>query len=1288
MRHQTRDQRRQQRRQQRKHPRHQRWVLNLLASACLCVATPARPAYVEWTGNAPIFVAQWFNGFTNVLETHEFQYLLDWHGYCNAHSGSICERLSFWDSSRNWSSLRAPGPYDDVNIASGNTVLVSYFDSSVQGRLRGFAQAPILNAGDATININFASVLTTGGGGIGRLGLGLGSILVNNGLLFVNDLMVSEGETTGNGRTELRSISAPLFYTLLSGGHTLALTGNYDGQIDLQLSGKSRFVNSGILSASGAVRLKSGQVIDLFYFPNTFSNLGTIDRAITINYLRFDNDGDVNIDSGNFTARGVGTHAGSFVGGAGSQLLFDAVGPAAITHHFLPGSSIKSEGRVVFGKAGHLIEGFYDVADTVIGTTSGDVTFAGPGPLLHKVAVQASSNVHFQTGGTNLRIGELSLNGRIGFAFFTGAASTIPRVTINDGGINTASGLTISDQLTWRSGTLRGPVFTPGHTDLYAGVRTFYDTIVNTGTARWHEGSFGAWGVYDNQVGGSFDIQGDHSLSVTSGRFDNAGTLKKSAGTGRATWSVPVNNSGTVEVLTGTLALRGGGSHRGAFTAAPGALLELAGANTITAAVTTQGRVDVTGGDFTVLAGGSYTNAAGNRMQMAKLDNRLGGLFTNDGLVDNVSASVSNSGSLINRAGASLTARSLVNSGNIDNAALLTVSVGGFRNAGELVNSGAFTVAGPSVNNGTVFNSGSVTIGSDFTNTGDITSSGSVTNGGSFINNGRITNWGSFANSGFLTIGATGRLTGSGTYLQSGGDTVVDGLLEALGGIDIQTGSISGTGTVVGDVVLGIYASLLPGNSPGTLMVNGNLALNGALYSPTPNLAIEIASKSVYDRLLVSGSATFNEALVDLLFVNGAQLHDSDTYTWLSAGSIADTGMRVQVTGLPTGWSSQITNTGSSLRLTVLNEPEATFASQIARSGLVQIAAAEVASNWAGDLTDLEALDNAGTLLNYQGADLWTRSLINQAGATLINRGSLTVACCFGSASNAGLLRNRAGAELVLNSPLDNTGSLINHGTVTLQYGMSNAAGGQVETHGVLNNRGPYFLPIFNRGSFVVGGTLNNSGTIRNEEGGRFTVLPDAQVLGAGSYWQLHGSNNVTRVDGVLAASSLRFQGGRLTGSGSLAGPVTLSQVIVSPGNSPGMLTIDGSLAASGSLFEIELASATQADQLHVTGAASFSYGLVAFYLTDGYRPQIGDHFQWLQADGGVSGLGSMEWRIYTSEIGAQYAVFWQPPQGMQVAFQGGQLNFTAAAVPEPGNWLLMLAGIAGLALLRKAGQA
>jgi hypothetical protein len=51
--------------------------------------------------------------------------------------------------------------------------------------------------------------------------------------------------------------------------------------------------------------------------------------------------------------------------------------------------------------------------------------------------------------------------------------------------------------------------------------------------------------------------------------FENAGTFRKSAGAGTTTVSIPFNNTGTVDVQAGILALDGGTSS-GNFNAAAG----------------------------------------------------------------------------------------------------------------------------------------------------------------------------------------------------------------------------------------------------------------------------------------------------------------------------------------------------------------------------------------------------------------------------------------------------------------------------------------------------------------------------------------------------------------------------------------------------------------------------------------------------------------------------------------------------------------------------------------------
>ena len=73
----------------------------------------------------------------------------------------------------------------------------------------------------------------------------------------------------------------------------------------------------------------------------------------------------------------------------------------------------------------------------------------------------------------------------------------------------------------------------------------------------------------------------------------------------------------------------------------------------------------------------------------------------------------------------------------------------------------------------------------------------------------------------------------------------------------------SGTGTITGNVTIGAGGAVQPGNSPGTLTINGNFFNSGRLF-------IDIASGSSYDVLNISGNATFNSgSIIELDFING-----------------------------------------------------------------------------------------------------------------------------------------------------------------------------------------------------------------------------------------------------------------------------------------------------------------------------------------------------------------------------------------------------------------------------------
>jgi uncharacterized protein with beta-barrel porin domain len=109
-------------------------------------------------------------------------------------------------------------------------------------------------------------------------------------------------------------------------------------------------------------------------------------------------------------------------------------------------------------------------------------------------------------------------------------------------------------------------------------------------------------------------------------------------------------------------------------------------------------------------------------------------------------------------------------------------------------------------------------------------------------------------------------------------------------------------------------------------------------------------------------------------------------------------------------------------------------------------------------------------------------------------------------------------------------------------------------------------------------------------------------------------------LDGTLQTSSLIIEnGGILSGGGTIIGDVN-SYGTISPGNSVGTLTIDGSLNfLSGSTYMVELKANGQSDLIDASGqvtisGSSLDVSLERALYTDGTKWRI------IKADGGVSG--------------------------------------------------------------------
>ena len=758
-------------------------------------------------------------------------------------------------------STTTSGGGGNASLYLYNSSTLDNVDNTIQG------EGIIYNSGTTLINESAGTILanSTGSPLINTLTVEYGTV-TNNGTLQVNSgnlLHLYQGVLTNFSSNTLTGGTYDVYGTLTAPG-TLQIDylGNTGGEIvnnaaTILLDGpNSDFVDAAGLdalsnfnnnTAAGSFTIQNGRN---FASPGNFANAGlvTVGNASTFTV----GSGASNYNQSAGLTQGIGTIAGAVVinGGAIQPGLPNAPGTLSITGRYSQTGGNFSELMMGAGA------GQFGVLDV----TGGNVTLGAGADL--NITLLGSFN---PVGNT--------------YTIVTDTGGTISGTWANA----PASGFQM-DGINWTIAYNSNDIVLDGVSQV-GGLITATWNSGATGNGHWTTAS--EWSC---NIGPPNCVPDNNTNNVFAAVLDNPGNTLKLGSTDNPS-NVTIDSlslqAGTLDIGSGaTLNLV---NQPSGITDIPlGAGLDVAGTFEVnggpTSALATLGSVEGT----LTLEGQTLTVTPGS------------GTFNNSGTVNlqqttalTITGNLTNSNTINLGNGASDTGNNaLTVSGLLTNNGTITLSGTGDSLSADLTNTSSINLNG---NNDSLIDSGdfnnksggslrltanldSVSGNGNFNNNAGASvtmsgSNGSLSAAVAFINGGTLTLSGSantlstpsFTNSGTVSIGGneTVTATGAGGYTQTGGNTTVNGTLNAVaGGVSLQAGALLGHGSINGNVN-NSGGSVEAASAPG---VAGTLTVSGS-YTQGPNgtLIVDLGPSfpthsffDVFTDVTLGGTVDFN----------------------------------------------------------------------------------------------------------------------------------------------------------------------------------------------------------------------------------------------------------------------------------------------------------------------------------------------------------------------------------------------------------------------------------------------
>jgi autotransporter-associated beta strand protein len=671
---------------------------------------------------------------------------------------------------------------------------------------------------------------------------------------------------------------------------------------------------------------------------------------------------------------------------------------------------------------------------------------------------------------------------------------------------------------------------------------------------------------------------------------------------------------------------------------------------------------------------------------------------------------------------------------------------------------GTITLSGANTYTGTTtISGGTLQIGNGST-TGSLATTSTITNNATlaFNRTNTITQGTDFAS----VIAGTGGVTklGSGTLIFSGANTYTGTTLISGGTLQIgngsTTGSLATTSTITNNATLAFnrtntitqgtdFASVIAGTGGVTKLGANTLILNG---TNTYSGATLVSAGTLRAGAAAGGQAFGNLSAVTMADVAGAAL-DLNGFSQ-TIGSLAGGGTTGGTVALGTGatltfggdntsteFGSTISGTGGITKVgtgtfAVTNTAIPSGITVTVSAGTFQLGNGGVGgaltspsivvnnATYAWNRSDNRAqgatsvINGTGVFLKL-GAAMYTLGGTNSySGGTTIQAGTLQINNASAIGSTSGTLTVNAGGLDLANfsitvGDLTGTGGSITNtvaGSRTLTVGQGNTGGGNYQ--GVIaTGTGTIALTKVGTGTITLSGANTYTGLTTVSAG--TLALSGSGSINASSGIDVGGGARLAVNSSTVLALAPTLNGAGVSsravlgGTGSLSAAITLDNVgdVLSPGNSPGILTFDTNQSWGSSSYDWELndwvaqVAGTNIDQINVTGSLNLTGGSGSYILNvlsltagnvSGNVPNFAEtNNTWtiLATTSGITGFNAANWTINTSGFTNPNTGTW----GLSLANSNRDFVLTYTAVPEPGTiMLLVCGGLAFLAISRR----